>query len=120
MAFLQSEQDVGLRVHKLLPQLSCASGGLPPLLEFELFLRSDDTVVRRVFWYGKPLRIDKDHPRGLVQAIVEEEPSFLDVTLVKPFGVRGHSTDLSPMWPQVYIDHLPCGACAKVDAPGKT
>lgn len=92
MAFLQSEQDVGLRVHKLLPQLSCASGGLPPLLEFELFLRSDDTVVRRVFWYGKPLRIDKDHPRGLVQAIVEvsgRETPFLNTSSLRQSFANG-------------------------------
>lgn len=44
---------------------------------------------------------------------------FLDVTLGDPsdavYGPLGAYMDLSEVWPQAYVDHLPCGACAMFD-----
>ncbi|KAH7660454.1 hypothetical protein AAVH_43762 [Aphelenchoides avenae] len=95
-------------------------------LELALFLKEDLDVeaMRTVFGHGKPLVFEKDRPRLLVPAIVEafhrlkEAPSFLDVTLSNSFRNWTGDMALEAVWPQVYIDYMPCSAYSSVDGPG--
>ncbi|KAH7662446.1 hypothetical protein AAVH_43593 [Aphelenchoides avenae] len=103
-----------------LPMASLRSVKLALLLQKRL----DDTIMRAVFKHGKPLVLDKDRPRLFVPTIIEtfqrlnEEPSFLDVTLSQP--TKASNMDLSAEWPQVYTDHFMCGVCSNLDWRVKT
>ncbi|KAH7706895.1 hypothetical protein AAVH_25876 [Aphelenchoides avenae] len=110
--------------------LDCCLHSPPPPMDYlrsqelAVFLQEDlDTeAMRSVFEHGKPLVFDRDLPPLLVPAIIEafqqlqDEPSFLEVTLSRPSG--SPRVDISALWPQAYITHLPCGACTEADAPG--
>ncbi|KAH7729756.1 hypothetical protein AAVH_02230 [Aphelenchoides avenae] len=92
-------------------------------LQFSLFLKHDLNAVamRAIFDHGAPLVFDRYFPRLLVARIIEafqelrSAPASLDVTLAEPPEGVWCVLSLSALWPQVYVDHLPCGACTQVD-----
>ncbi|KAH7721158.1 hypothetical protein AAVH_11394 [Aphelenchoides avenae] len=79
--------------------------------------------MQSIFGHGKPLVFDQGSDRDLQQlfvpAIIEifeqlnVEPSFLHVTLGEFYATA--DTDISALLPRVYVDHLPCCACSRID-----
>ncbi|KAH7709072.1 hypothetical protein AAVH_23653 [Aphelenchoides avenae] len=89
-------------------------------LELALFHGKDLDLGTMRTALQEPLVFVRNGPCQFVPKILEafhrltENPPFRDVTIVEPY--KGWpSMVLASVWPQVYIDHVHCGACMKTE-----